>query len=78
LTLLQRVAGAVLGVVLFVLALVFTSVILAVAGAIALVAGAWLWSRTRDVRRAAQQSRGTLIEGEYRVERETRRLDDRA
>jgi hypothetical protein len=53
-------------------------VILAVAGAIGLVAGAWLWSRTRDVRRAAQQSRGTLIEGEYRVERETRRLDDRA
>jgi membrane-bound ClpP family serine protease len=78
LTLLQRVAGAVLGVVLFVLALVFTSVILAVAGAIALVAGAWLWWRTRDVRRSAQQSRGTLIEGEYRVERETRRLDDRA
>jgi sugar phosphate permease len=75
LNLLQRVAGAVLGVLLFVLAFVFASVILAVAGAIALVVGAWLWWRTRNLPRRDQ---GTVIEGEYRVESETRRLDDDA
>ena len=81
--LLQRIAGALIGVVLFVLALVFASVILAVAGAIALVAGAWLWWRTRNLPRPGPGARpgsggGTVIEGEYRVEREVRRLDDDA
>jgi hypothetical protein len=28
------------------------------------------------VRRAARKAQGTVIEGEYRVERETRRIDD--
>ena len=89
--LLQRIAGAVVGVALFVLALVFASVILAVAGAIALVVGAWLWWRTRNLPRPAPgrgpgsgggtrggtgTSSGTVIEGEYRVEREVRRIDD--
>jgi len=85
LNLLQRIAGAVVGVVLFVLALVFTSVILAIAGAIALVVGAWLWWRTRNLPRGgarggpgAGKGSGTVIEGEYRVEREVRRLDDDA
>ena len=76
--LLQRVAGGVLAVVLFVLALVFASVIFAVAAVLALALWGWLWWRTRELRRAAGQSRGTVIEGEYRVERETRRLDDDA
>ena len=77
--LLQRFAGAVVGVVLFILALVFASVILAIAGAIALLAGAWLWWRTRNLPRpGAGGGPGKVIEGEYRVERETRRLDDRA
>ena len=75
----QRIAGAVLGVVLFVLALVFASVILAVAGAIALLVGAWLWWRTRNLPRPRPGSGGgTVIEGEYRVEREVRRIDDDA
>jgi len=81
LNLLQRIAGAVVGVVLFVLALVFTSVILAIAGAIALVVGAWLWWRTRNLPRPGPGragGSGTVIEGEYRVEREVRRLDDDA
>ena len=52
-------------------ALVFVSVVLAIAAAIALIAGGWLWWRTRELRRAG----GTVIEGEYRVEREVRRLD---
>ena len=89
--LLQRIAGAVIGVVLFVLALVFASVILAVAAAIALLVGAWLWWRTRNLPRGSARGgadaaglnrsgdgpgSGTVIEGEYRVEREVRRIDD--
>lgn len=79
--LLQRIAGAVIGVVLFVLALIFASLILAVAGAIVLVVGAWLWWRTRNLPRPRPgpgpgSGGGTVIEGEYRVEREVRRLDD--
>lgn len=73
---LQRIAGAVLGVVLFVAAFIFASVILAVAGAIALLLGGWLWWRTRDLRKAAARAEGSVIEGEYRVESETRRIDD--
>ena len=72
--LLQRVAGAVLGVVLFVLALVFASVIFAVAAVLALALWAWLWWRTRNLPRRG--AAGTVIEGEYRVERDVSRLDD--
>ena len=71
--LIQRLAGAVLGILLFVLALVFTSVILAVAAVVALLLFAWLWWRTRNLPR---RGTGTVIEGEYRVEREPGRLDD--
>jgi CDP-diglyceride synthetase len=79
LNLLQRVAGAVVGVVLFVLALVFASVIFAVAAVLALALWAWLLWRTRNLpRRRPGSGGGTVIEGEYRVERETRRLDDDA
>jgi len=74
--LLQRLAGAVIGIALFVAALVFTSVILAVVAVVALAAWAWLWWRTRHLRRAAGRAEGTVIEGEYRVEREVRRLED--
>jgi len=73
LNLLQRVAGAVVGVVFFVLALVFASVIFAVVAVLALALWAWLLWRTRNLPKRGQ---GTVIEGEYRVERETRRLDD--
>lgn len=75
--LLQRIAGAALGAVLFVLALVFTSVLLAVAGGIALGVWAWLAWKTRRLRRQAPPAAdGPVIEGEYRVEREVRRLDE--
>lgn len=79
--LLQRIAGAALGVVLFVLALIFTSVLLAVAGGIALGVWAWLAWKTRRLRREARPADaagGAVIEGEYRVEREVRRIDDDA
>jgi len=71
--LIQRLAGAVLGIVLFILAFIFTSVILAAAAAAALLLFAWLWWRTRNLPRRGP---GTVIEGEYRVERESGRLDD--
>jgi len=73
---LQRVLGALLGIALFVAAFIFTSVILAVMAVLALVIWGWLWWRTRELRRAAGDRENVVIEGEYRVERETRRLDD--
>jgi hypothetical protein len=76
LNLLQRIVGAALGLVLFVLAFIFTSVILAVAGGIALGVWAWLAWKTRGVRRQAGKADGSVIEGEYRVEREVKRIDD--
>ncbi len=79
--LLQRVAGAVLGVVFLVLALVFASVIFAVVAVLALAAWGWLLWRTRKLPRRAAGTRGaggTVIEGEYRVEREVRRIDEDA
>jgi len=75
LNLLQRIVGAALGVVLFVLAFIFTSVVLAAAGGIALGVWAWLAWKTRGMRRQAARAQGSVIEGEYRVEREVRRLD---
>ena len=73
----QRFLGFVLALALAAAALVFASVILAFAAAIALVLGGWLWWRTRQLRRDLERSSGTVIEGEYRVERETRRIDER-
>jgi CDP-diglyceride synthetase len=79
LNLLQRIAGGVLAVVLFVLALVFASVIFAVVAVLALALWAWLLWRTRNLPRPRPGSgRGTVIEGEYRVEREVKRIDDDA
>lgn len=78
---LQRVAGIAVGVVLFILAIIFASVLLAVAGGVALGVWAWLAWKTRKLRRemaqqGAARGDGSVIEGEYRVERETRRIDD--
>ena len=73
----QRFLGFVLALALTAAALVFASVILAFAAAIALVLGGWLWWRTRHLRRDLERSSGTVIEGEYRVERDTRRIDRR-
>lgn len=74
--LIQRIAGIAIGLVLFVLAFIFASVILAVAGGIALGVWAWLAWKTRGLRREAAKGDGSVIEGEYRVERETRRIDN--
>lgn len=73
---LTQIAGALLGLVLFAAALIFTSLVLAVAGGIALVLWVWLWWKMRGLRREAAKAGASVIEGEYRVERETRRIDD--
>lgn len=73
---LQRVVGAILGIALFIAAFIFASVLLAIAATAALLIWGWLWWRTRDLRRAARESDSVVIEGEYRVERETRRIED--
>jgi hypothetical protein len=78
---LQKFVGIVLALALAALAIVFASVVFAFAAAFALIIGGWLWWRTRglrrEIRRAAERGQGTVIEGEYRVERETRRVDRR-
>jgi hypothetical protein len=78
LSLFQRIAGAALGILLFIAALFFASVVLAAAALLALGVWGWLWWKTRDLRKRAAQAEGTVIEGEYRVERETTRIDDDA
>jgi len=78
LNVLQRILGAALGLVLFILAFLFASVLLAVAGGIALGVAGWLAWKTRKLRREAAKAEGTVVEGEYRVEREVRRIDDDA
>lgn len=72
----QRIVGAALGIVLFVAAFVFASVLFAVVAALGLLVWAWLMWRTRGLRREARKADGTVIEGEYRVERDAPRIDD--
>jgi cobalamin biosynthesis protein CobD/CbiB len=73
---LQRAAGVLVGIVLLVAAFIFASVILAVAAFLALIIWGWLLWRTRHLRRDMKRSDGTVIEGEYRVEREVQRIDE--
>lgn len=75
--LLRRAAGFLLGLVLLAVAIVFASVLLALAAVLALLLGGWFWWRTRALRSQAAQRRSLVIEGQYRVEREDKRLGDR-
>jgi membrane protein implicated in regulation of membrane protease activity len=75
---LQRIIGALLGLALFVAAFVFASLFLAFAAAVALVIWGWLWWRTRRLRRELRERQGEVIEGEYRVEHEIRRVEERS
>lgn len=72
---LQRAVAVVVGMVFLVLAFVFASVIFAVAAILALMIWAWLMWRTRHLRRDLERAHGTVVEGEYRVEREVHRID---
>jgi hypothetical protein len=73
---LQRAVALAVGLVLLAAALVYASLLLALAAAFAIVIGAWLWWRTRALRREARENRAAVIEGEYRIERETERLEE--
>ena len=73
---LQRILGAALGIALFVVLFIFAGALLAVATGVGLGVWAWLAWKTRKLRREMAKAEGTVVEGEYRVERETRRLDD--
>lgn len=61
----QRVLSALLGVLFLVLVFVFTSLLVAMVLAAGLLLAAWGWWRSR--KRA-----GRVIEGEYRVVRDTK------
>ena len=78
--LIQRVFAALLAAALLVAGLIFATAFFAVAAVFAL--GFWLWIqwRLRAARRAAGRESGppgggTIIEGEYRVEKDTTRID---
>jgi chromate transport protein ChrA len=81
LNVLQRIVGVALAIVLFIAAFIFASVIFAAAAILALGVWGWLMWKTRELRKAAaaraeSKAQGTVIEGEYRVERESRRIDN--
>jgi FtsH-binding integral membrane protein len=69
-----QIAGALFGLVLFAAAFIFTSLVLAVAAAGALILWGWILWRTRHARRAADRTAGRgetlVIEGEYVVDRD--------
>lgn len=73
---LQRAVAVVVGMVFLVLAFIFASVIFAVAAILALMIWGWLMWRTRHLRRDLARGEGSVIEGEYRVEREVHRIDE--
>ena len=74
---LRRAAALLLGLVLAAVAIVFASLLFALIAALAILIGGWFWWRTRALRSRAAQERSVVIEGEYRVEREADRLEDR-
>jgi O-antigen/teichoic acid export membrane protein len=70
--LIQRLLGAVVGILFLLAALVFASVALGIALAIGVVVWAWLWWRSRSLPR-----RRVIIEGEYRDVTDLERLEGR-
>jgi len=73
---LQRVVSFILGIALLIAAFFFASVIFAVAAILALIIWGWLMWRTRHLRREMERAEGSVIEGEYRIEREVHGSDD--
>jgi hypothetical protein len=65
---LQRVVGAVLGLAFFIAVFIFASFVIGALLAVGLVTWAWLWWRTRSLRKAARGDaviEGEVIDGEY-------------
>ena len=73
---LQRIVSFILGIALLIAAFFFASVIFAIAAILALIIWGWLMWRTRHLRREMKRAEGSVIEGEYRVEREVHRIDE--
>jgi hypothetical protein len=70
--LVQRLLGAVVGILFLVAALVFTSIALGIALAIGVAVWAWLWWRGRSLPRGR-----VIIEGEYRDVTHLESVEDR-
>ena len=68
----QRLLGAVVGILFLLAALVFASVALGIALAIGVAVWAWLWWRSRSLPR-----RRVVIEGEYRDVTHLESVEDR-
>lgn len=69
--LLRKIVAATLGVVALVAAFMLSVVVLAVVATAGVIGGAWLWWRTRELRkriaeqvRAREQAAGRVIDGE--------------
>ena len=73
-TLIQRIVGGLLALLVLVAVLVFASLALGVLLAVGLIGWGWLWWRTRGLR--ARPKGSTTIEGEYRDETPLQRLED--
>jgi uncharacterized membrane protein len=79
----QRLLGILIAIPLLIGAFVFASLVLAVGAVLALLIWAWLWWNTRKLRRAMARHRrerfgdasGEVIEGEYREERDSQRIE---
>lgn len=71
---LQRIVGAVLGLLFLAAVFVFASLALGVILAVGLLMWGWLWWRTRSLRHAP---RGEVVEGEYRDVTPSQRLEHR-
>jgi len=71
-----RILGFAAGVILFAVALVFTSLLALVAGVIVIVVWIYLYWRLRKLQKeAAKRPGAVVIEGDYRVERDDRAID---
>jgi len=62
-----RIVGFVLGAIALVLALTFSLVLFVFMAAAAVVAGGWLWWKTRHVRRELRAARSRMRPGEREV-----------
>jgi hypothetical protein len=74
-TVIQRIAGVLLGLAFLAAVLVFASLALGVLLAAGLVVWGWLWWRTRSLRRT--EGGGIVVEGEYRDITPTQRIENR-
>ncbi len=66
-TFVGRLVGFVVGAAMLVLAFVFSIVVFAVLAALAVIAGGWLWWKTRHVRRDLREAQARVRPNEREV-----------